>query len=95
MASGIGQGQWRHREGVLTGHPQQHPARHQDLEPRTERHQVADQRSGRQHVLEVIQHQQRLGPAQSRRQGILRRGIAGLHDTGGPRQGCRHQAQGP
>ena len=56
LDSGIRQGQWRHRKGILTGHPQQHPARHQDLEPRTERHQIADERGGRQHVLEVIQH---------------------------------------
>ena len=42
-------------------------------------------------MLEVIQHEQHLGPAQSCRQGILRRGIAGLHDAGGARHGCRHQ----
>jgi hypothetical protein len=41
-------------------------------------------------MLEVIQHQEHLGLAQGRRQGILHRGIARLAEAGGARHGCRH-----
>ena len=51
----------------------------------------AYERGGRHHVLEVVQHQQRLDPAQGNHQGVTHGGIPGFVETGGTCHGCRHQ----
>ena len=55
------------------------------------RQQVADERSGRHHVFEVVQHQQRLGLAQGSHQAVAHGDLPGLQQPGGAGHGGRHQ----
>jgi hypothetical protein len=54
------------------------------------RQQLAQERDGLRHVLEIVQHQQRLGLAQRSRQGVMCRGLAGLGESSGARHGGRY-----
>jgi hypothetical protein len=56
--SRVRQAQGRHREGMLTSYPQQHPAGGEDLEARALCQQVGQDRGGGEDMLEVVHHEQ-------------------------------------
>ena len=83
--------QRRHLEGVLCGEPQHRPAGDQHGEARAGRQQVRQRQRGRQHVLEVVQHQQQALGAEEVSQQRQGRPIAGAGEAQRRRQGGEHQ----
>ena len=68
QVAGVGQGQGRHLKLALAPQPQADAAGRQHRQVGAGGEQVGDERGGGQHVLEVVQDQQRLARAQEARQ---------------------------
>ena len=86
---GIGQGQWRYGEDMLAGHTQERAAGDQQGDARTTGQEIDQNRSGRQHVLEVVQDQEELSWSECACEGGGGRLASRLHDTkrlGDPRR---------
>jgi hypothetical protein len=61
---------------AFRGDPEPHPARDQDLHPRTDREEVRDERGGIDHVLEVVEHEQEVSLPQHSRHPLEQRRVA-------------------
>ena len=80
----IGQLQRRDGEFVLAIHPQHLPAGDQHLEARRRGEQIGNQRGSRHNLLEVIQRQQQMPPAQVIFEDIGRRSAGNFMDVQRP-----------
>ena len=85
---GVRHGERRHRQALLAAQPQRFAARRQHVEPRARRHELAEQRPGVEHVLDVVDHQQGLRAAEATHERVLV-SLARLHrHLHGPDQGA-------
>ena len=76
---------------LLAGHPQRGPAGHQHRQVGAGGQQPGDRRSGRQQVLEVVQHHQQPSLTQLLAQALVERLPSGLPHPEGSGQGRQHQ----
>jgi hypothetical protein len=100
QAGGIRKRERRHREGLLAVEVEDGPARDEHREVGRGGEQVADQRGGRQHLLEVVEDQQQGPPAKVPLHALGHRPVArlahaeGLRDRRGDEVGVADRSEG-
>ncbi len=90
MAAEVGNRQRRDAQRLLPADMERRPAGHQQREVRTTRQEVGQRRGGGQHLLEVVQHQQRRSLLQGGDQPLTQRTLARVREATGATDRPRH-----